>query len=176
MRLQHVTIGLDVANDFVAKHHRHHSPVVGHKFSIGAMSGDELVGVVIVGRPVSRHRDDGVTLEVTRLCTDGTRNACSFLYGCAAKAAFALGYMRIGTYTLPEEGGASLRATGWKLIGERGGGSWSVPSRPRIDKHPTQVKFLWECTYPGRVARFRSPDGLRVDCMSAHLSGVSSLP
>ena len=63
-----------------------------------------------------------MTLEVTRLCTDGTKNACSFLYGKAARAAFALGYRRIGTYTLPDEGGASLRAAGWKLIGERGGG------------------------------------------------------
>jgi hypothetical protein len=88
--------------------------------------------------------DDGDTLEVTRLCTDGTRNACSFLYGAAARAAFALGYHRIGTYTLPEEGGASLRATGWKLIGERGGGEWGRTDRPRTTKHPTQPKLLWE--------------------------------
>lgn len=105
-----------------------------------------MVGVVIVGRPVSRMRDDGATLEVTRLCTDGTRNACSFLYGAAAKAAFALGYDRIGTYTLPSEGGASLRACGWKLIGERGGGSWSRDARPREDKAPTEQKLLWELT------------------------------
>jgi hypothetical protein len=91
-------------------------------------------------------RQDGVTVEITRLCTNGTRNAYSFLYGAATRAAFALGYQRIGTYTLPEEGGASLRAAGWKLIGERGGGSWDCPSRPRVDKHPTQQKFLWELT------------------------------
>ena len=139
-------ITLKYANAFVTVHHRHHKPVVGHKFSIGADHDGRLVGVVIVGRPVSRHRDDGKTLEVTRLCTDGTRNACSFLYGAAARAAFALGYKRIGTYTLPNEGGASLRATGWKLIGERGGGSWSVPSRLRVDKHPTGTKLLWETT------------------------------
>lgn len=143
-RLVAVPLDLDLANEFVGRLHRHHVPVVGHKFSTGAMVGEQLVGVVIVGRPVSRHRDDGMTLEVTRLCTDGTRNACSFLYGAAARAAFALGYSKIGTYTLPSEGGASLRAAGWRLIGERGGGSWSVPSRPRVDKHPTQVKFLWE--------------------------------
>jgi hypothetical protein len=141
-----VPIDLDEANAFVERLHRHHPPVVGHKFSIGAASDDAVVGVVIVGRPVSRMRDDGETLEVTRLCTNGHRNACSFLYGAAARAAFALGYRRIGTYTLPDEGGASLRATGWKLIGERGGGSWSVPSRPRVDKHPTQAKLLWEQT------------------------------
>ena len=118
-KLNRVAISLAEANAFVAKHHRHHKPVVGHKFSIGAVKNDELVGVVIVGRPVSRMRDDGETLEVTRLCTDGGRNACSFLYGTAARATFALGYSRLGTYTLPDEGGASLRASGWTLIGER---------------------------------------------------------
>lgn len=143
-KLRHVTISLADANGFVGKWHRHHIPVVGHKFSIGAVKSGALVGVVIVGRPVSRMRDDGYTLEVTRLCTDGTPNACSFLYGKAAKAAFALGYYRIGTYTLPSEGGASLRATDWELLGERGGGSWNCPSRPRADKHPTEPKWLWE--------------------------------
>jgi hypothetical protein len=113
-------------------------------FSLGAALGGVIVGVAIVGRPVSRMRDDGETAEITRLCTDGTRNACSFLYGAASRAAFALGFKRIGTYTLPEEGGASLRAAGWKLIGERGGGSWKRISRPRVDKHPTQAKLLWE--------------------------------
>lgn len=135
---------LDEANEFVARHHRHHPPVVGHKFSLAALSPERVVGVCIVGRPVSRMRDDGTTLEVTRLCTDGTRNACSFLYGAAARAAFALGFLRIGTYTLPDEGGASLRGAGWKLIGERGGGSWSRDDRPRVDKAPTQGKLLWE--------------------------------
>lgn len=144
MKMQLIPITLEYANSFVADAHRHHKPVVGHKFSLGAVKDSTIVGIVIVGRPVSRHRDDGKTLEVTRLCTDGTPNACSFLYGAAARAAFALGYQKIGTYTLPEEGGASLRASGWKLIGERGGGSWSVPSRHRIDKHPLQTKFLWE--------------------------------
>ena len=148
MKLRAVAIDLDEANAFVAAHHRHHMPVVGHKFSIGAALADKIVGVCIVGRPVSRMRDDGETLEVTRLCTDGTKNACSFLYGAAARAAFALGFRRIGTYTLPEEGGASLRAAGWKLIGERGGGSWSRARRPRIDTAPTQQKLLWEASEP----------------------------
>jgi hypothetical protein len=145
-KLHHVRLDLAEANAFVRQHHRHHIPVVGHLFSIGAVLGDVIVGVVIVGRPVSRMRDDGVTAEVTRLCTDGTRNACSFLYGAAAKAAFALGFKRIGTYILADESGASLRASGWKLLGERGGGSWSSPSRPRVDKHPTQTKLLFERT------------------------------
>lgn len=146
MKLALVPIDLDEANAFVAANHRHHQPVVGHKFSLGAALTDKIVGVAIVGRPVSRMRDDGATLEVTRLCTDGTRNACSFLYGAAARAAFALGFRRIGTYTLPHEGGASLRGAGWKLIGERGGGSWSRQDRPRVDTHPTQPKLLWEST------------------------------
>lgn len=145
MRLQHCRIALREANAFVATHHRHHPPVIGHLFSIGALLDGFHVGVVIVGRPVSRIRDDGMTVEVTRLCTDGTRNACSFLYGSAARAAFALGFRRIGTYTLPDEGGASLRAAGWKLIGERGGGEWSTPSRPRAPMaSPTNTKWLWE--------------------------------
>jgi hypothetical protein len=113
---------------------------------LGAKAAGDLVGVVIVGRPMSRMRDDGDTLEVTRLCTDGERNACSFLYGAAAKAAFALGYQRIGTYILASEPGTSLMGTGWKLIGERSGRSWSCPLRPRVDKHPTQKKMLFERT------------------------------
>lgn len=143
--LRHVRITLAAANAFVAAHHRHHPPVVGHLFSLGAELGDDLVAVVIVGRPVARMRDDGVTAEVTRLCTDGTRNACSFLYGKAARAAFALGFERIGTYTLPDEGGASLRASGWHLIGQRGGGEWARKSRPRAAmQSPTSTKLLWE--------------------------------
>ncbi len=144
-RLRIIPVTLAVANAFVGEHHRHHKPVVGHKFSIGAVMGEQIVGVVIVGRPVSRMRDNSETLEVTRLCTDGTRNACSFLYGAARRATFALGYSRLGTYTLPSEGGASLRACGWKLIGERGGGNWSRQSRPRKSDHPESVKWLWEC-------------------------------
>jgi hypothetical protein len=96
-RLNLCRVELAQANAFVAAHHRHHSPVVGHKFSLGAQLAGDLMGVVIVGRPVSRMRDDGDTLEVTRLCTTGHRNACSFLYGAAARATFALGYHRIAT-------------------------------------------------------------------------------
>lgn len=146
MRLSAIPLDLAEANELVARLHRHHEPVVGHKFSIGADRAGLICGAVIVGRPVSRMRDDGWTLEVTRLATDGSKNVCSFLYGAAARACFALGYRRIGTYTLPEEGGASLRGAGWKLIGERGGGSWSRTERPRVDTHPTQGKLLWERT------------------------------
>jgi hypothetical protein len=143
-KMRHTRIKLDEANAFVARLHRHHKPVVGHLFSLGAVLDDELVGVAIVGRPVSRMRDDGLTAEVTRLCTDGTRNACSFLYGASARAAFALGFRRIGTYILATEPGTSLTGAGWRLIGETKGGSWSRPSRGRTDKHPTEPKLLFE--------------------------------
>ena len=145
-KLKMMPISLADANDFVMRHHRHHTRAQGHKFSMAAVKDGEVVGVVIVGRPVSRHRDDGSTLEVTRLATDGTRNACSFLYAKAAKGAFALGYDKIGTYILDTEPGSSLRAVGWEEIGVRGGGTWNNAKRPRIDKHPLQKKILFECT------------------------------
>lgn len=106
-----------------------------------------VVGVAVVGRPSARHLDDGRTVEVTRLCVlDGYPGACSKLYGACWRAARAIGYRRLITYTLPEEGGASLRGSGWKLIGEAGGGSWSRADRPRVDTHPTQVKLRWEAS------------------------------
>lgn len=136
------------AHAFVREHHRHHGPSVGGKFAIGVNDGERVVGVVVVGRPVARHFDDGWTAEVTRLATDGTRNACSMLYAAAWRAARAMGYRRLVTYTLPDEGGASVRAAGWRLVGEAGGGSWSCKSRPRVDKHPLQTKLLWEAATP----------------------------
>ncbi len=139
-----IPLELGEANAFVEKVHRHHGKAVGHKFSLGAVKDDEICGVAIVGRPTARLRDDGLTLEVTRLASDGTKNACSFLYGACARACFALGYKRLGTYILSSESGATLRASGWRLIGETGGGSWSRSSRPRIDKHPLQKKLLFE--------------------------------
>ncbi len=105
-----------------------------------------VCGVAIVGRPVARLSCDDYTCEVTRLCTLGHQNTSSMLYGAAWRAARALGYRRLITYTLPEEGGVSLRASGFKLIGEAGGGTWSRKARPRIDMHPTQSKLRWEMT------------------------------
>lgn len=146
--LKVVPIALDEANAFVAAHHRHHRPVIGHKFSIAVADGDTVRGVAIVGRPVARGLDNGWTLEVNRCCTDGSQNACSMLYGAAWRAAKALGYRRLVTYTMPQEGGASLRAAGWRLIGERGGGNWNTPARPRVDTAATLrgQKLLWETT------------------------------
>lgn len=145
MKLQIVPCELSDANAFVAKHHRHHGKVVGHRFSIGVTDDSaELRGVAIIGRPVSRRLDDGWTLEVTRLATDGCQHACSALYAAAWRAARAMGYRKLVTYILATEPGTSLKAAGWKLVGSTPGRSWSVPSRPRIDKHPLQPKLRWE--------------------------------
>jgi hypothetical protein len=133
-------IGFKQACEFVAALHRHHKPPQGHKFSISAAVKGRVVGVVMVGRPVARKLDDGVTAEVIRLCTDGTENACSFLYSCAARAAQAMGYNSIVTYILSSETGASLRASGWTDEGQSGGGSWSRDARGREDKHPLETK------------------------------------
>ena len=132
------------ANRFVAERHRHHKPVRGHKFSLGCMANGRLAGVAIVGRPVSRYLDDGLTLEVNRLCTDGTKNACSFLYGAAARAAAAMGYKRIITYTLESENGASLRASGWICQGKAGGLRWTGKRQPKEDQYPAQMKLRYE--------------------------------
>lgn len=110
-----VPVTLEQANAFVRGLHRHSRPVVGHKFSIGVADDDGLHGVAIVGRPVARLLDDGRAVEITRVCTDGARNACSMLYAACRKAARAMGHDPIYTYTLPEEGGASLRAAGFRL-------------------------------------------------------------
>lgn len=146
MKLEYAPIRLAEANAFVQRHHRHHGPVTGCKFcvSIRDAATGELRGVAIVGRPVARALDDGVTLEVNRLCTLGDRNACSMLYAAAWRAAKAMGYTRLITYTLPQEGGASLRAAGWRVVARTKGGSWNCPSRPREDDHPLQAKLRWE--------------------------------
>jgi hypothetical protein len=129
---------------FIAEHHRHHLPPQGWKFGVAVNDGEKVVGVATVGRPVARMLDDGLTLELTRCCTDGTRNTASMLYGAAWRASKALGYQRLITYTLASEPGTSLRAAGWREIGNAGGGSWSRDGRPRVDTHPTGQKTLWE--------------------------------
>lgn len=145
MSLDSCPVDFKDACEFVNQYHRHHIASQGWKFGIGCWDGEKIVGVVMVGRPVARHRDDGWTLEVTRCCTDGTKNSASFLYSRAWVAARALGYKRLITYTLPSEGGASLRASGWKCIGEAGGGTWNNKSRPRVEtpEHLQCKKTLW---------------------------------
>ena len=137
-------IELKDANAFVDSLHRHHDPVHRDKFRVAAYDGDKLVGVVQIARPVSRMLDDGRTAEVVRLCTDGTKNACSFLYARAARAAAALGYDRIITYILETESGSSLRAAGWHFQTVTSGGEWSRPSRPRETTAPSCRKQRWE--------------------------------
>ena len=144
-RLTVVPVSLPEANAFVRQYHRHHGPVPGAKFCIGvADERNDIRAVAVIGRPVARMLDDGWTLEVNRLASDGCHNACSALYAASWRATRALGYRKLITYILDTELGTSLKAAGWKCVGEAGGGSWSVPSRPRIDKHPLQGKLRWE--------------------------------
>lgn len=124
-RLCLVPLTLKEANELVAKLHRHHRPVVGHRFSIGVRDPERgLVGAVIVGRPVSRKYDPAQVAEVTRLVTDGTKNACSFLYAAAARAAAAMGFEAIQTYILADEPGTSLKAAGWTFAGMTDTADW----------------------------------------------------
>lgn len=132
-----------VAAEFVKSLHRHHPPANADKYRIGCEHDGKLVGVVQVGRPVSRVLDDGKTLEVLRLCTDGTPNVCSFLYSKAARIARELGYEKIITYILDTESGDSLKATGWSKEADIQGKSWNCPSRPRETKAPTCNKQRW---------------------------------
>lgn len=154
-------ITLREANNYVAENHRHNLPVTGHKFSIACYElcgdTDRLCGVAIAGRPVARRLDDGLTIEILRVCTDGTYNACSVLYGACARAARAMGYRRVVTYTLTSEPGTSLKAAGFTFDGESGGLSWDVPSRPREvsqmtlfgeeRKYPNEKKVRWVKCY-----------------------------
>lgn len=146
MSLSIVPIDFVEACEFIRQHHRHHIPPVGHKAALGVSDGEQIRGVAVLGRPVARRLDDGWTLEVTRVATDGARNACSKLYGASWRLAQAMGYRRLITYTLQSESGSSLRAVGWRCYEAtvRDGQSWSVPSRPRVDKHPLQAKMRWE--------------------------------
>ena len=144
MNLEIRPISFPDAKEFVRENHRHNKPPVGHKFSIGCYSGEKLVGVAMVGRPISRYLDDGLTLEVNRCCTDGTKNACSMLYGAAWRAAKALGYKRIFTYTRQSECGASLRASGWVCDGKAGGTHWTG-ARYKQNEKPAldELKVRW---------------------------------
>ena len=137
-------VTLRAANEFVSAHHRHHKPTVGHKFTIGVKDSGKLVGVAICGRPVSRMLDDGYPLEVNRLCTDGTHNACSMLYAASARAAKAMGYRKIITYILESEPGTSLAAAGFQNEGAAGGLEWTGVRRPKDgNQYPHELKQRW---------------------------------
>ena len=144
VKLELSPISLLEANQYVMEIHRHYGPVVGHKYAMAVTNGSKICGVCIVGRPVARNLDDGWPLEVNRCCTDGTKYVCSKLYGAAWRAAKALGYRKLITYTGKEESGTTLKASGWKLVGEAGGGNWNRKSRPRVDTEKQQIKLRWE--------------------------------
>lgn len=130
-----VPLSLAQANDFVTRLHRHHKKSQGHKWSIGVIEDDKLVGVAIAGRPVARLLDNGLTLEITRLCTDGTKNACSILYSACARAAKAMGYEKIQTYILESELGTSLKASGWNYeTTTSGNGRFNKNRKDSIDR------------------------------------------
>jgi len=136
-------ITLKEAQAFVNKYHSHNVASIGHKFSIAVNDGEKVVGVAMTGRPIARHFDDGWTAEVTRCCTDRTKNVASMLYAASWRTARAMGYKRVITYTLPEEPGICLLAAGWKVVGQtKGQGTWT--SRPREVKWRTGQKTLWE--------------------------------
>lgn len=139
-----VPLPLAESNQVVAAIHRHHKPVLRHRFSLACIDDDGKVrGVAICGRPVARMVDNSMVLEVARVATDGTPNACSCLLGACARTAKAMGFAQIQTYTLPEEGGASLRGAGWYPDIQTSGGSWSRTNRARKDHAPTSAKQRW---------------------------------
>lgn len=135
-------ITLRTASEYINLHHRHHHATAGCKFSIGCYEGNTLVGCAVCGRPVSRHYDDGLTCEINRVCTDGTRNACSMLYGACCRIAKAMGYKKIITYTLISEDGASLKASNFVDEGEAGGTHWTG-TRNRGQDIPAERKRRW---------------------------------
>ena len=147
-RLVIVPVTFREATAFVAMWHRHLPPARGHVFSLGAATADEVLrGVATVGRPVARGLQDGRTLEVNRTATDGTPNTGSALYGAAWRAAKALGWTRLVTYTQDGETGVSLRAAGWRVVAERPAhGGWNRPSRPRTDRAERMPRTLWEAS------------------------------
>lgn len=143
MGLTLIPVPLAEAKAFIEVWHRHLKPPRGHKFSLGAADTEGvLVAVAVVGRPVARGLDDGRTLEVNRLASDGTSNACSMLYAACWRASRALGYRRLVTYTRADETGASLRAAGWKPVATlppREG--WHEPRQSRTEGVP---RIRWQ--------------------------------
>lgn len=157
MSLSIVPVTRDQAVDFIRQHHRHHGRPQGYRFAVGAAADGQLVGVATVGRPVARLLDDGFTVEVTRVCTDGHPNACSLLYGTCWRAARALGYTRAVTYTQQDETGASLRAAGWMVAAElRARTGWDTPARARTDRGTGGVgRLRWQISAAGHGALTR---------------------
>lgn len=180
-RLRIVPCSLEAARDFVAMHHRHHKPSTGARYAVAAADEEGRIrGVALIGRPVARLLDDGWTLEVNRVATDGCPNACSALYGAAQRLAKALGYHRLVTYIREDEPGISLRAAGWTHEGEIRARSWNMPGRARTDKTeivrrsrwsarpvgPAPIDLIWPQKDDGQLAMCMGPDGQ--GCMIPH--------
>lgn len=130
------------ACEYIEKHHRHHKPTVGCKFCIGVFTDDVMHGCAVCGRPVSRQYDNGLTLEINRVCTDGERNACSMLYGACCRIAKHMGYKRVITYILESENGASLKASNFICEGKAGGVKWTG-ERDRGQNIPHEMKIRY---------------------------------
>ena len=160
MKLFPVPLELREANQAIEVWHRHHHPTKFHRFSVGCVDEDGVLrGAAVVHKPVSRGYNPKEVLEVARVATDGTPNACSILYGASAKVAKALGYLRIQTYTLPSESGSSLRAVGWVCEGHAGGGVWKrSDGKPRRDDQPTEVKLRWAVNFNSRPSQIILPE------------------
>ena len=170
-----VPLTLKQANNLVARWHRHHKPAQGHRYSLGCEVDGVLVGAAITGRPVSRGTPAYIVAEVTRLVTDGTHNACSFLYGASARVAKEMGFDRIQTYILDEELGTSLRAAGWVFDGYTAGGHWNRSednAKPRRNDQPEDRKQRWVKVFRlenDDVCRLGHPlDGNEGACILGH--------
>ena len=140
-------IHLKAANEFVKQYHRHNIPTVGGKFAVSAWENGSISGVAICGRPTARNLDNGFTLEIYRCCTDGSKNACSILYGACCRIAKAMGSKKIITYTLETENGASLKASGFICEGEAGGRHWTGERKRDYYVAPEQMKRRWVKRY-----------------------------
>ena len=137
-------IHLSPAREYVKEHHRHNIPPVGGKFAVSCFDGDRLCGVAICGRPTARRLDNGETLEIYRNCTDGTKNACTKLYGACLRIAKAMGYERVITYTLKSENGSSLKAANFTFSGTAGGIAWTGARKKDYYISPEEMKNRWE--------------------------------
>lgn len=150
-----VPMSLREANDFVTSFHRHSGRTSrdGGKFAIGCVDNSgELWGVAIVGRPLARLLDDGMTAEVTRTCVkeNAPRNVNSFLYGRCWRIWQQMGGLKMVTYTLETESGASLKGAGWKVAAVSKGhkAGWNRTDSAHIKRtwQPLfgQTKLRWE--------------------------------
>jgi hypothetical protein len=146
----------DQANAFIVEHHRHHGAVTGHRFIVGCKQDGRLVGVVVAGRPRARLIDQYRHVEISRLCTAGAENVCSFLYSRASRIAREMGFDSVFTAILESESGSSLRASGWEYAYTTRGGSQNRPSRPRVDRSPTVPKQIWAPSWCIAVVRVLS--------------------